>query len=107
MSQNEPLFGHQKCNIALKEAKVGPERVQKRCVTDEERTNEQTDAHQNFEPLYTKAPKGAIILMSAVTTRHGKRYDNRLGENKCMIQIEPLFKKTNSGPYVVNDFMNK
>ena len=58
MSQNGPLFGHQKCNIALKEAKVGPERVQKRC----ERTDSdgQTDAHQNFEPLYTKAPKGAI-----------------------------------------------
>ena len=43
MSQNIPLFGHQKCNIALKEAKVGPKKV---------RTDEQTGAHQNFEPLF-------------------------------------------------------
>ena len=55
MSQNGPFLDPLFDNIALKEAKLGPERVQKSDGRTDGRTNERKDAHQIFEALYTKA----------------------------------------------------
>ena len=69
MSQNGPFFGHPSCNIALKEAKLGQNRVQKWCAQErtdgriDGRTDGRTDAHQIFEAPYTKALR-AINLLS-------------------------------------------
>ena len=61
MSQNGPFFGHPSCNIALKEAKLGQNRVQKWCARTAHGARTDGRTHIKFLRLPTQKPFGQKI----------------------------------------------